>query len=232
MSGQAATIAALFVDPAGVYANLPDVEVWDEARDARLYMGPWPVVAHPPCARWCSLAGLVEATHGHKKGDDGGSFAAALHAVRTYGGVLEHPANSRAWNHYRLPIPRSTVGWTRSLLDDGASCYVEQSGYGHVARKPTWLYAAGVPFPDLAWVNGRTRWRAGDPEWGTRWIAYKERGCGIRLRGKLASATPIAFRDVLIAMARSAAPFAEPGSAPGPSGRAATPENTATQGTA
>ena len=45
-------IAALYVDPKGVYAGLPDVEVWDEARDGRLYAGPWPVVAHPPCARW------------------------------------------------------------------------------------------------------------------------------------------------------------------------------------
>jgi hypothetical protein len=45
-------IAALFVAPDGVYAGLPGVEVWDEARDARRYAGPWPVVAHPPCQRW------------------------------------------------------------------------------------------------------------------------------------------------------------------------------------
>ena len=31
------TVAALYVDGAGVYAGLEGVEVWDEARDARLY---------------------------------------------------------------------------------------------------------------------------------------------------------------------------------------------------
>lgn len=65
-------IAALFVDPRGCYANLPGVELWDEARDARLYQGPHPVVAHPPCTRWCRLAGLVEARWGYKRGEDGG----------------------------------------------------------------------------------------------------------------------------------------------------------------
>src|SRR5262245_21678454 len=38
-------IAALYGDPRGCYANLPGVELWDEARDARKYAGPWPVVA-------------------------------------------------------------------------------------------------------------------------------------------------------------------------------------------
>jgi len=79
-------IAALFVDARGCYAGLPDVDVWDEARDARLYPGPHPVVAHPPCTRWCRLAGLVEARWGHKRGDDGGCFASALASVRRWGG--------------------------------------------------------------------------------------------------------------------------------------------------
>src|SRR5882724_1290668 len=57
----AQTVAALYVDPNGVYANLPGVEVWDEARDARQYAGPWPVVAHPPCASWSAWAGMREA---------------------------------------------------------------------------------------------------------------------------------------------------------------------------
>ena len=42
-------IAALFVHKGGAYFGLPDVDPWDEARDARLYPGPHPVVAHPPC---------------------------------------------------------------------------------------------------------------------------------------------------------------------------------------
>lgn len=52
-------IAALYVERDGVYYGLPGVDPWDEERDARTYAGPWPVVAHPPCARWCRLAGLV-----------------------------------------------------------------------------------------------------------------------------------------------------------------------------
>ena len=40
-------IAALYVLPDGPYANLPDVDPWDKARDARLYAGPHPVVAPP-----------------------------------------------------------------------------------------------------------------------------------------------------------------------------------------
>lgn len=45
-------IAALYVEKNGVYYGLPDVDPWDKERDARLYAGPWPVVAHPPCSTW------------------------------------------------------------------------------------------------------------------------------------------------------------------------------------
>jgi hypothetical protein len=84
-------VAALFVATGGCYFGLDGVDPWDEERDARLYAGPHPVVAHPPCSRWCRLAGLVEARWGHKRGDDGGCFKSALSAVRTWGGGLGTP---------------------------------------------------------------------------------------------------------------------------------------------
>src|SRR5678816_988487 len=143
-------IAALYVEKRGSYKELRGVEVWDEKRDARLYAGPHPVVAHPPCSRWCRLAGLVEARWGHKRGEDGGCFAAALAAVRAFGGVLEHPAYSDAWKAFDLPRP-CRIGWTRGACG-GWSCHVEQGKYGHPAKKATWLYVYGVdPLPDLAW---------------------------------------------------------------------------------
>jgi hypothetical protein len=143
-------IAALYVEERGVYAGLDGVDIWPLARDARLYAGPHPVVAHPPCSRWCRLAGLVEARWGHRRGDDGGCFASALASVRRWGGVLEHPAYSDAWAAFDLPIPLSTGGWQRGMCG-GWSCRVEQWRYGHPAKKATWLYAFGTALPSLAW---------------------------------------------------------------------------------
>lgn len=111
-------IAALFVRRGGVYWDLEGVDPWDEARDARKYNGPHPVVAHPPCSRWCRLAGLVEKRWGHKRGEDGGMFASALAAVRTWGGVLEHPAWSDAFVAHGIGDPPS-LDWTH--IADGAS---------------------------------------------------------------------------------------------------------------
>lgn len=196
-------VAALFVQTDGIYYGLADVDPWDEKRDARLYAGPWPVVAHPPCARWGQLAPLVQAVYGYVIGDDGGCFAAALEAVRMYGGVLEHPAYSRAWSAFDLPRPQAKAGWTRSLIDAGASCYIEQGVFGCPARKPTWLYAYGVELPALPWRQTTTS--PDDPGW---WIDSR-RDVGKRLgkrrmRDARASRTPEAFRDVLLAMARTA----------------------------
>jgi hypothetical protein len=191
-------IAALYVQRNGIYAGMPDVDLWDEKRDARLYAGPYPVVAHPPCSRWCRLAGLVEARWGHKKGDDGGTFEAALEAVRRYGGVLEHPAYSDAWTVYGLPIPHAGGGWQQGLCG-GWTCQVEQGLYGHAARKATWLYAFGVPnLPSLRW--GEAEGSALVSFCGNHVASTENRP---RLGKKAANATPIEFRDVLLGIARA-----------------------------
>lgn len=195
-------VAALYVLEDGPYAGLPDVDLWPESRDARLYAGPWPVVAHPPCSRWCRLAGLVEARWGHKRGEDDGCFEAALAAVRRWGGVLEHPAWSDAWPMFGLPIPQRGGGWHSSLWDKGASCYVEQGRYGHPAKKATWLYAVGVDLPEMRWGHDPDQRSAALVSWCGNHVASDE----VRPRvGKRAAAlTPKLFRDLLLSIARSA----------------------------
>jgi hypothetical protein len=194
------TVAALFVDSRGVYAGIPDVDLWDESRDARRYAGPYPVVAHPPCTRWCRLAGLVEARWGYRRGDDDGCFAAALAAVRRWGGVLEHPAYSAAWAAYDLPRPPRTGGWVGSP-EQGWSCHVEQGRYGHRAKKATWLYARGVTLPDLRWGSELDAKSQSLVSWCGNHIRSGDRRP--RLGKRAASATPPLFRDVLLAAART-----------------------------
>jgi len=197
-------IAALFVydDPRGSYHGLPMVDLWGEARDARLYADSKPVVAHPPCSRWCRLAGLVEARWGHKRGDDGGCFASALASVRRCGGVLEHPAYSDAWGAFDLPRPNRNGGWQRGTCG-GWSCYVEQGRYGHPAKKATWLYAFGVDLPDLRWGSELDAESKALVSWCGNHVSSGMEGRR-RVGKREASHTPEEFRDVLIAMAQSA----------------------------
>lgn len=195
-------IAALFVEARGHYSSIEGVDPWPESRDARLYPGPWPVVAHPPCSRWCRLAGLVEARWGHTKGEDGGCFASALSSVRRFGGVLEHPAYSDAWNAFDLPIPDRHGGWQRGICG-GWSCHVEQCRYGHRAKKATWLYAFGVEPPQMRWGSDLGCKSDALVSWcGNHTDAHDERP---RLGKAEAISTPIEFRDALIAIARSVA---------------------------
>jgi hypothetical protein len=205
-------IAALYVENGGAYYGLDGVDPWDEGRDARAYDGPHPVVAHPPCQRWGKLwAGQplhIKKTGERKaKGDDGGCFAAAISAVRTWGGVLEHPWGSHAWAHFGLNTPPRDGGWIVADFHGGWTCCVEQRAYGHYARKPTLLYANGVDLPELAW--GKTELRL-DPAVVAR-IGLDR----AKRRGEVAASgggtdstprihTPPAFREVLIGMARSA----------------------------
>lgn len=212
MGGQA--IAALYVESGGTYWKLPDVDPWDEARDARLYAGPYPVVAHPPCQRWGKLwAGQplwIKRTGIRKvKGDDGGCFEAALAAVRKWGGIIEHPWGSHAWAYFGLNKPPRSGGWIAADFHGGWTCCVEQGRYGHYARKPTLLYAVGCELPELDWGEGEPRY---DPElierkglaWVKRLGEVGARGGGTDSKPRIG--TPEPFRDLLLSIARTAQP--------------------------
>jgi hypothetical protein len=66
-------IAALFVESNGTYFGLSEVMPYDVTKDAFIYAGTYPVVAHPPCSVWCQLAPINQKRWGHKIGEDGGS---------------------------------------------------------------------------------------------------------------------------------------------------------------
>lgn len=194
-------IAVLYAYADGPYAGLPGVDVWDVTRDARTYAGPLPVVAHPPCSRWCRLAGLVEARWGHVRGEDDGAFAHALAAVRAFGGVLEHPAYSDAWAAFDLPAPPRHGGWVRGTCG-GWACHVEQGRYGHAAKKATWLYAVGVELPPMKWGSRLDRQAGAPVSWcGNHTAADEVRP---RVGKRAASETPAEMREALIGMARTA----------------------------
>jgi hypothetical protein len=192
------TVAALYVETDGAYFGLSSVDPWDEARDARAYAGPHPVVAHPPCTLWGKMARVNYARWGgehNRPGNDGGCFKSALAAVRAWGGVLEHPADSYAFAEHGLPHPKGT-GWQRTICG-GWVCEVWQSAYGHRANKRTWLYVYGAFPPPLDWRRPV----------GTHQVGYQDQRGKSRNKPTLskqeASHTPPAFRDLLLSIARS-----------------------------
>jgi hypothetical protein len=205
-------IAALFVEAGGCYFGIEGVDPWPIERDARLYAGPWPVVAHPPCQRWGRFwHGCPIKPHQFKLGDDDGCFDAALSAVRRFGGVLEHPADSHAWAHHGLARPPRSGGWIPADLLGGFggwTCCVEQGHYGHPARKRTWLYATGChPLPSLRWGPGAQRL----PAYAIERHGYaKARRIGVmgaiggKDKTKIRNATPPEFRDLLLSIVATA----------------------------
>jgi hypothetical protein len=173
-------VSALYIDPRGPYPKLL-ADCWDEVRDAKLYAGPNPVVAHPPCGPWSSLR------HLHRAGG-AECFGFALDAVRRFGGVIEHPAHSRAFEAHGIsPIMQ-----------------VDQCDFGHPARKRTWLYihpVDGAP-PPLPWPKREpTHWCSGTHAPGQRGtVPPGIKVCSAQQRRR----TPVAFAEWLIELAASA----------------------------
>ena len=204
-------IAALFVETDGCYFGLPDVDHWDEARDALTYDGRYPVVAHPPCQRWGRFwHGSTAKPHQFKLGDDGGCFYAALVAVHNFGGVIEHPADSHAWAFFGIPKPPRNGGWIPAHQPHWSkhlawTCCVYQGHYGHLAGKPTWLLAVGMDRPpELRWGKCEQRLH---PRALELHGYEKARRIGMMAmvggkdKTRIRNATPTGFRDVLLAIA-------------------------------
>lgn len=126
-------VAALFVREDSVYKTMANVDAWDLPRDARRWPGGMPVVAHPPCRGWGRLS------HFAKPRDDELALGPwAVSQVRRFGGVIEHPAESKLWGYCSMPWPGRAPdrfgGW---------SFYIRQCDWGHRAEKLTWLYLVG-----------------------------------------------------------------------------------------
>lgn len=189
-------ISALFVQEDGCYWNHENIDPWDIKRDAMKFNGKGPVIAHPPCQLWGSLAYVNFKRWGgehNRPGNDGGKFKFALDTVNRCGGILEHPANTRAFKEYRLGKPNKGQ-WTKS--GNGWICEVWQSAYGHRANKATWLYYKGRKKPfDLDWDRPR----------GSHQIGHPDKRGKTRNKPTLskieANATPEKFKEVLIALA-------------------------------
>lgn len=204
-------VSVLYVDPRGPYPNLV-ADWWDEKRDARLYAGPNPVVAHPPCERWGRYwGGGPSAKIKRGLGDDGGCFMWALAHVNQFGGVLEHPEGSHAFAHFGIRRPAWRKGWLP--WHRGAVCCVAQGNYGHRARKLTWLYAVTGALPELDWSIPAPRARLDYGFHSAAERAAKREQVAPRVNASRLSArenleSPLPFAELLIGIAAQAKPAA------------------------
>ena len=95
------------------------MDPWDEQRDrAASTTGLIRSSHHPPCARWGRYWGGNPTQQPRLKlGDDDGCFAAALDAVREFGGICGCIAEaSHAWGWFGLNKPPKSGGWVNSRL--------------------------------------------------------------------------------------------------------------------
>ena len=140
-------VAVLFARTDSVYKQIDGVDVWDAERDAMNWPGGYPVVAHPPCRAWGRLRHFATRT----RPDEKGLALFAVDMVRSFGGVLEHPAGSTLWQAASLPRPGcrdECDGWTLA---------VPQKWFGHKAEKASWFYIVGcapADIPDIPYVLG------------------------------------------------------------------------------
>lgn len=111
-------VAALWVSERGPYWRMePAVQCWGRFRDANLYAGPWPIVAHPPCGPWGKYRHNC-----HQRREDG---IRAMALVERWGGVVEQPVGSQLFALH---------------AGGGRMERIMQGAWGFPSPKPTLLY--------------------------------------------------------------------------------------------
>ena len=124
-------VTVLFCTENSIYKKL-GCNVYDKNRDALSWSGKEPAIYHPPCQLWSRMKYFSTAPESDKY------YALwSVNKVRSYGGILEHPAASSLFNLMNLPKPGRSDEF-------GFTVEIDQFNYGHLARKKTWLYICGI----------------------------------------------------------------------------------------
>jgi hypothetical protein len=131
--------AVLGLPGTATYDNLGAVCLGDPASLVTRFGGRCPVIAHPPRHAF----GRVNPS-GRSSPRDRALTLWMLEQVRSWGGVLEHPAHSRLWTEAALPA----VGDGRDPFG-GWTLPVWQSWWGCSRPRPTWLYVVGYEQPHM-----------------------------------------------------------------------------------
>ncbi|MBN2684387.1 MAG: hypothetical protein JXR40_03840 [Pontiellaceae bacterium] len=122
-------------------SQMVSVDLWDEERDAFIFLGGKPVVAHPPCRLWAKLKAMPNLTEEERQREK----RLGRHCVRMVlenGGVLEHPAGSELFDDMGLP----SGGYANK---HGFTLEFPQRIFGHSMMKPTWFFFAGIAYEQV-----------------------------------------------------------------------------------
>ena len=135
-------VAALFVETNGIYFGLPNIDPWDKQRDARLYPGPHPVIAHPPCERWGRYwSGGPSARVRRRMGD-----------ASTRDWFAKYDPNSSSWKTRQYSLDGGLTAlsgiWPKAGMTRNGRCYQLAEWVPHIHgsacslwHTPTWTDA-------------------------------------------------------------------------------------------
>lgn len=115
----AQTVAVLWTQRRSNWQKLwPLVDCWGRQRNANLYPGPYPIIAHPPCGPWGKYRSVCK-----QSVDDG---IRAMELVHRYHGCVEQPSGSALFMEHGR--------------EGGNVEVICQGDWGHPAQKSTLLY--------------------------------------------------------------------------------------------